>query len=357
MVLSDFVYFTGREYFFSKNLFAIHCNSPLEEREYPGEFCGIRSVCSVLQWANTVCKWENEKWLNTAQSFLMPKNCWLARQWVRKGQLALGQAIKLGPAFGSLSLSNLGVLQEKVLIKTLPSRVVLYTVGSVPQVVFANTCIFLISGRESKILNSADLSSVFTILSKCKSDRAEMTLLWTCWVWSCTLLQIPSKLFGSLTSSFSCIFTKGIGKDPYFFKDRSKRPQPLKPWGDRKVCSLHGSTWYLLPWDRSICTPWQGAETSLLCFTQQPSTNLMGKSIARKNPYWFYTKSCSQPLIWSSKSMGLCVSPPQGPEPGGQVLLQFSEIPKIHRAESAQQWGKQQQNWGQSEESRECRGF
>lgn len=37
----------------------------------------------------------------------------------------------------------------------------------------------------------------------------------------------------------------------------------------------------------------------------------MGKSIARKNPYWFYTKSCSQPLIWSSKSMGLCVSPPR----------------------------------------------
>lgn len=83
----------------------------------------------------------------------MPKNHWLAKQWAEKGQLALSQAIKLCPGSGSLSLSNLGVLQEEVLIRILPSRVVLYTVDSVPQVVFADTCIFLISGRENKILN------------------------------------------------------------------------------------------------------------------------------------------------------------------------------------------------------------
>lgn len=56
MLLSDFVYFTGREDFFYKNLIAIHCSSPLEERKYPGECCGIRSVCSVLQWPNTACR-------------------------------------------------------------------------------------------------------------------------------------------------------------------------------------------------------------------------------------------------------------------------------------------------------------
>lgn len=73
-----------------------------------------------------------------------------------------------------------------------------------------------------------------------------MTLLWTLLgLWSCTLLQVPSKLFCSFTSSFSFIFTKGVGKYPDFFQDRSKKPQHLKPWSDRKVCSLHGTTFYL----------------------------------------------------------------------------------------------------------------